>query len=283
MQDAYGNTIPFSVNMQDVNAPYVHDVRGILPRPMMPTPQHFLPYPQTFATALQPSARYDAMPTVFGHDQYSSFHPYVRQDLMMPRAAEIARPLVTPPFRYPMHNVIPKARGPDVNLCEVAMKMVAQESRAPMGGVASTYRYPSPIPVQPHTSSAASSKKATKSHHKKRNNSNDPVTAEDLELIAVTPQKWHEFLKIDENEPLKTVAEYEAIFAQIRKIRNDNENAQRELLAEQRGESHAPSKTIKQLQKEYQDNKNAHDLQQVLARAGTSRSRQPVNRLGDYK
>jgi len=181
-----------------------------------------------------------------------------------------------------MYNAIPKARGPDINLSEVARNMIAQESRALVGGFAHTYRPPSPIPVQPHTSVAASSQKAKKTHHKQQNSDSDRVTAEDRELIKVSPEQWRFFLK--DTGPLKTVAEYKAIWDKILKIRMEEAyQAQQKVYAEQRGESQVPSKTIKQLQKEYEEKTQAQHLEEVLARAGTPRSKQPINRLGHYK
>jgi len=161
------------------------------------------------------------------------------------------------------------------------MDMVEREKNARIGEVPTTYRSPNPVLVQQHASPAASSQKAKKTHKKITNDSSDPVTAEDLAELELTPQEWCKFLRDD--GPMQTVAQYKAIWVKICAKRSEDEHqAQQKAHVEKHGESSAKLETIQELNKRYEKQRIADELHGVLARAGTPRSRNTVDRLGNY-
>ena len=159
--------------------------------------------------------------------------------------------------------------------------MVEREKNARIGEVPTTYRSPNPVLVQQHASPAASSQKAKKTHKKITNDSSDPITAEDRALIEQTPQEWRKFLEDD--GPMQTVAQYKAMWRKVlAKRHKDEHQAQQKAHVEKHGESYAKLETIQELNKRYEKQRIATELLGVLARAGTPRSKNTVDRLGKY-
>jgi len=159
--------------------------------------------------------------------------------------------------------------------------MVEREKNARIGEVPTTYRSPNPVLVQQHASPAASSQKAKKTHKKITNYSSDPVTAEDLAELEQTPQEWRRFLEDD--GPMQTVAQYKAIWGKIFAKRCEDEHqAQQKAHVEKHGESSAKLETIEELNKRYEKQRIAVELQETLALERTSRPKNPVDRLGHY-
>jgi hypothetical protein len=265
--------------------PYVHDpygqfqYTGTLPTPPeKPTPHHYLPFPPTSATAPHPGAQYDPQRPLLGSRQYSAFEPYV---LQRPQAAEHGAALRA---KNSSHKVVPKLRGPDVSFSQVAINMIAQKMDAPVGGGSNTYKWTNPIPVQQHSSLAGSPQKSKKTHHKAKHDTDDPVTAEDRANMELTPEEWRWYLEHSHTSPLQTVAKYKTIWKKIlAKRKQDELHALQKAQVEKHGGSQPREETIEELDKRYKDLRQAKELEEVLARAGTQRSRTAVDRFGKFQ